>query len=189
MATAISSSTSRSRSRRARSCVCSGEMAQARARLSKPSRVSFPRARDASPCAAGNWPHSRRSASRAWESATCLKSGASSATSRSARTSKSLARPGRTDATWTADRVFELFPHLRGLADRQAGRLSGGEQQMLTIARTLMGSPHVLLLDEPSEGLAPLVVQMLGEQLGGSQADRSDDGPRRAERPLRERAR
>jgi branched-chain amino acid transport system ATP-binding protein len=71
-----------------------------------------------------------------------------------------------TGATWTADRVFELFPHLRGLADRQAGRLSGGEQQMLTIARTLMGSPHVLLLDEPSEGLAPLVVQMLGEQLG-----------------------
>lgn len=69
-------------------------------------------------------------------------------------------------ATWTADRVFELFPHLRGLGDRQAGRLSGGEQQMLTIARTLMGSPHVLLLDEPSEGLAPLVVQMLGEQLG-----------------------
>lgn len=69
-------------------------------------------------------------------------------------------------ATWTADRVFELFPHLRGLGARQAGRLSGGEQQMLTIARTLMGSPHVLLLDEPSEGLAPLVVQMLGEQLG-----------------------
>jgi branched-chain amino acid transport system ATP-binding protein len=70
-------------------------------------------------------------------------------------------------ATWSAERVFELFPHLRGMRDRQAGRLSGGEQQMLTIARTLMGSPHVLLLDEPSEGLAPLVVQMLGEQLGG----------------------
>ncbi len=70
-------------------------------------------------------------------------------------------------ATWTAERVFELFPHLRSLRDRQAGRLSGGEQQMLTIARTLMGSPDVLLLDEPSEGLAPLVVQMLGEQLGG----------------------
>ena len=70
-------------------------------------------------------------------------------------------------ATWTAERVYELFPHLRDLRDRQAGRLSGGEQQMLTIARTLMGSPDVLLLDEPSEGLAPLVVQMLGEQLGG----------------------
>jgi branched-chain amino acid transport system ATP-binding protein len=70
-------------------------------------------------------------------------------------------------ATWTAERVYELFPHLRDLRERQAGRLSGGEQQMLTIARTLMGSPDVLLLDEPSEGLAPLVVQMLGEQLGG----------------------
>ncbi len=70
-------------------------------------------------------------------------------------------------AAWTAERVFELFPHLRGLRDRRAGRLSGGEQQMLTIARTLMGNPDVLLLDEPSEGLAPLVVEMLGEQLGG----------------------
>jgi branched-chain amino acid transport system ATP-binding protein len=70
-------------------------------------------------------------------------------------------------AAWTAERVFELFPHLRSLRDRRAGRLSGGEQQMLTIARTLMGNPDVLLLDEPSEGLAPLVVEMLGEQLGG----------------------
>jgi branched-chain amino acid transport system ATP-binding protein len=67
---------------------------------------------------------------------------------------------------WTEERVLELFPHLRSLRHRYAGRLSGGEQQMLTIARTLMGSPDVLLLDEPSEGLAPLVVEMLREQLG-----------------------
>jgi branched-chain amino acid transport system ATP-binding protein len=66
---------------------------------------------------------------------------------------------------WTPARVFELFPHLGEIRDRQGGRLSGGEQQMLTIARTLMGSPAVLLLDEPSEGLAPLVVQMLRRQL------------------------
>ena len=69
-------------------------------------------------------------------------------------------------AAWTEERVFDLFPHLGPLKHRHAGRLSGGEQQMLTIARTLMGSPDVLLLDEPSEGLAPLVVDMLREQLG-----------------------
>jgi branched-chain amino acid transport system ATP-binding protein len=73
---------------------------------------------------------------------------------------------GNSGATsWTEDRVFELFPHLQARRRQRAGSLSGGEQQMLTIARTLMGSPDVLLLDEPSEGLAPLVVEMLEEQL------------------------
>lgn len=67
---------------------------------------------------------------------------------------------------WTLDRVFDLFPKLRELVDRQGGFLSGGEQQMLTIARTLMGNPDLLLLDEPSEGLAPLVVDHLKEQIG-----------------------
>jgi branched-chain amino acid transport system ATP-binding protein len=61
--------------------------------------------------------------------------------------------------------VFDLFPKLRELMDRQGGFLSGGEQQMLTIARTLMGNPALLLLDEPSEGLAPLVVDHLKEQI------------------------
>jgi branched-chain amino acid transport system ATP-binding protein len=62
---------------------------------------------------------------------------------------------------WTAEKIFRLFPDLGEMRDRRGGQMSGGEQQMLTIARTLMGNPRAILLDEPSEGLAPLVVQQL----------------------------
>ena len=75
---------------------------------------------------------------------------------------RAASRPGR----WTIEAVMDLFPKLGTLRDRQDGFLSGGEQQMLTIARTLMGNPDLLLLDEPSEGLAPLVVEALLAKVG-----------------------
>jgi branched-chain amino acid transport system ATP-binding protein len=65
-------------------------------------------------------------------------------------------RPGA--PTWTRERLYALFPNLADLRHRRAGEISGGEQQMLTIARTLMGNPGLIMLDEPSEGLAPLIV-------------------------------
>jgi branched-chain amino acid transport system ATP-binding protein len=66
-------------------------------------------------------------------------------------------RPGA--PTWTPDKLYALFPNLGAMRNRPGGRMSGGEQQMLTIARTLMGNPGLVLLDEPSEGLAPKIVE------------------------------
>ena len=66
---------------------------------------------------------------------------------------------------WTEDRLFTLFPNLAGLRERPGGRMSGGEQQMLTIARTLMGNPRCVLLDEPSEGLAPIIVEQMANSI------------------------
>jgi len=75
-------------------------------------------------------------------------------------------QPARQGAPlWNEARVFELFPQLADLRDRPAGRMSGGEQQMLALARTLMGNPRLILLDEPSEGLAPVIVEQMGQAI------------------------
>lgn len=66
---------------------------------------------------------------------------------------------------WTPEKLFRLFPNLERMRDRPGGRMSGGEQQMLTIARSLMGNPAAILLDEPSEGLAPVVVEQMARTI------------------------
>ncbi len=66
---------------------------------------------------------------------------------------------------WTPQRLFELFPNLGEMPGRAGGRMSGGEQQMLTVARTLMGNPRLVMLDEPSEGVAPLIVEQMADMI------------------------
>ena len=75
-------------------------------------------------------------------------------------------QPSRDGApTWTEAQLYALFPNLGAMPDRPGGRMSGGEQQMLTVARTLMGNPYLVLLDEPSEGVAPLIVEEMARMI------------------------
>lgn len=66
---------------------------------------------------------------------------------------------------WTVERLFHLFPNLGEMPQRRGGQMSGGEQQMLTVARTLMGNPYLVLLDEPSEGVAPVIVEQMAAMI------------------------
>lgn len=79
-------------------------------------------------------------------------------------------RDGRVTA-WTTDKLFSIFPNLAEMKGRKASAMSGGEQQMLTIARTLMGNPHAVLLDEPSEGLAPVIVEQMADAVLAMKAE------------------
>ncbi|HEX5508901.1 MAG TPA: ABC transporter ATP-binding protein [Pseudolabrys sp.] len=72
---------------------------------------------------------------------------------------------GQPAPSWTPEKLFTLFPNLAEMPNRPGGRMSGGEQQMLTVARTLMGNPLLVLLDEPSEGVAPLIVEQMANTI------------------------
>ena len=72
---------------------------------------------------------------------------------------------GTAAPVWTPERLFKLFPNLGEMPNRPGGRMSGGEQQMLTVARTLMGNPYLVLLDEPSEGVAPVIVEQMANMI------------------------
>ncbi len=92
---------------------------------------------------------------------------------------------GEARAPWTPERLYSIFPNLAEMRGRRASQMSGGEQQMLTIARTLMGNPEAVLLDEPSEGLAPVIVEQMAVAVRAHEGRGHRRAAVRAEPPLR----
>ena len=76
-----------------------------------------------------------------------------------------LTADGRPTPVWTQEKLFAIFPNLAAMPHRRGAHMSGGEQQMLTVARTLMGNPLLVLLDEPSEGVAPVIVEEMADAI------------------------
>ena len=146
------------------SCRSSAGTAWARPRSATPSSASrrCGAARSASP--ARRSPGSTRTSSPGSASATSRRGGGYGGASPS--TSISASPRAASDGAWTIDRVYETFPRLAERRTNRGSQLSGGEQQMLAIGRALLGNPRLLIMDEPTEGLAPIIVDHLVETLG-----------------------
>ena len=131
----------------------------------------------------------RRTRSRGTASATSRRAGGSSRRSPSTSTCGSPrgARPARSGEAWTRERVYELFPRLAERKRNGGAQLSGGEQQMLAIGRALLTNPRLLIMDEPSEGLAPAIIENMIETFRGLEREGPRDPADRAEPRRRDR--
>ena len=96
-----------------------------------------------------------------------------------------LTADGRPTPVWTQEKLFAIFPNLAAMPHRRGAHMSGGEQQMLTVARTLMGNPLLVLLDEPSEGVAPVIVEEMADAIIEVKKEGIVGDPFRAEHSFR----